>query len=148
VRTRSISRPNGAISRRRLVASLAGAFLSRGAAAGAQPRFRYRLGLSQPWTSPNCIRLQEMAERVKADSDGDMEIAVHAGGALGSDDAMLAMLQGDALEMYLGGNVFGPLVPTMEMPGLPFTFTTAAAALAALDGELGDYLRAEMLFTT
>ena len=32
-----------------------------------------------------------------------------------SDNAMLAMLQKNEMEMYLGGNVFGPLVPTTEM---------------------------------
>ena len=35
--------------------------------------------------------------------------------SLGSDDAMLAMLKSGELEMYLGGNVFGPLVPTAEL---------------------------------
>src|SRR5262249_54727342 len=49
------------------------------------------------------------------------------------------------LEMYLGGNVFGPIVPTMELPGLPFTFKTPADVFTALDGELGDYIRGQML---
>ena len=33
----------------------------------------------------------------------------------------------------------------MEMPGLPFTFKSAADVFAALDGELGDYIKGEML---
>jgi hypothetical protein len=45
------------------------------------------------------------------------------------------------LEMYMAGNVFGPLVPVTEMPGLPFTFKNSAEVFAALDGELGDYIR-------
>jgi TRAP-type C4-dicarboxylate transport system substrate-binding protein len=47
--------------------------------------------------------------------------------------------------MYLGGNVFGPLVPITEMSGLPFIFKNSADVFAALDGEFGDYVRAEML---
>jgi tripartite ATP-independent transporter DctP family solute receptor len=66
-------------------------------------------------------------------------------GKLGSDDAMLAMLQKNELEMYMGGNVFGPLVAVTEMPGLPFTFKNSAEVFAALDGELGDHIRAELL---
>ena len=41
------------------------------------------------------------------------------------------------LEMYMTGNVFGPLVPVTEMPGLPFTFKNSDAVFVALDGALG-----------
>ena len=34
------------------------------------------------------------------------------------------------------GNVFGPLVPVTEMPGLPFTFKNSDAVFVALDGAL------------
>lgn len=122
-----------------------GATLGADAATDAKAEFRYRLGLSQPLDSPNFIRLQEMAGKVRDESNGRLLIEVKGAGALGSDSAMLAMMQKNELEMYLGGNVFGPLVPTMEMPGLPFTFKTPAEVFAALDGEMGDYLRAEML---
>jgi tripartite ATP-independent transporter DctP family solute receptor len=122
-----------------------GATIGADAATAAKAEFHYRLGLSQPLDSPNFIRLQEMAGNVREESNGRMLIEVKGAGELGSDSAMLAMLQKNELEIYLGGNVFGPLVPTMEMPGLPFTFKTPADVFAALDGEMGDYLRAEML---
>jgi tripartite ATP-independent transporter DctP family solute receptor len=108
------------------------------------PTFRYRLGLSQPVDSPNYIRLSEMADRVHADTGGRMRIEIFPESKLGNDSAMLAMLQKNELEMYMGGNVFGPLVPVTEMPGLPFTFRNSADVFAALDGDLGDYIRAEM----
>src|SRR3954470_23082110 len=112
-------------------------------AQGAQ--YRYRLGLSQPLDSPNYIRLKEMADRVQADTGGAMQIEVLGAGALGSDNQMLAMVQKGELELYMAGNVWGPLVPVTEMPGLPFTFKTTQEVFAALDGELGDYIRGEML---
>jgi tripartite ATP-independent transporter DctP family solute receptor len=111
----------------------------------ARADFSYRLGLSQPLDSPNYKRLQEMAEAVRAESNGRMVIEVLGAGKLGSDSAMLAMMQKGELEMYLGGNVFGPVVPTMEMPGLPFTFKSPAEVFAALDNELGAYLQQEMM---
>jgi TRAP-type transport system periplasmic protein len=139
------SRVTTTLSRRRFIATMAGASVVVQGATPAKADFRYRLGLSQPLSSPNYIRLQEVADKVLAETTGKMVIEVHGAGALGSDNAMLAMLQKNELEMYLGGNVFGPLVPTMEMPGLPFIFNTSANVFAALDSELGDYIRTEML---
>lgn len=105
----------------------------------------WRLGSSQPLDSPNVIRLKEMADRIHTETNGRLQIEVFGAGALGSDNAMLAMLQKNELEMYMAGNVLGPLVPVTEMPGLPFTFKNSAEVFAALDAELGDYIRAELL---
>ncbi len=105
---------------------------------------RYRLGLSQPADSPNGIRLREMADHVRADTVGAMQIEVIPESKLGNDSAMIAMAQKGELELYLGGNVFGPLVPVTEMPGLPFTFRSSNEVFAALDGDLGDHIRGEL----
>jgi tripartite ATP-independent transporter DctP family solute receptor len=146
---RRASTVTAALSRRGFIAGSATAAVaaSVGSAAKAQAsaQFRYRLGLSQPLDSPNTLRLQEMADKVSAETGGRMLIQVHGAGALGSDNTMLDMVQKNALEMYLGGNVFGPLVPTTEMPGLPFIFKNSAEVFAALDGRLGDYIRSQML---
>jgi TRAP-type C4-dicarboxylate transport system substrate-binding protein len=45
----------------------------------------------------------------------------------------------------MAGNVFGPLVPVTEMPGLPFTFKSTPDVFAALDADMGDHIRAELL---
>ena len=131
-------------SRRRFIAAVGASalFAARGARAA---QFHYRLGLSQPLDSPNYLRLKEMADRVHADTGGAMHVEVLGAGALGSDNQMLAMVQKGELELYMAGNVWGPLVPVTEMPGLPFTFKTTKEVFAALDGELGDYIRGEML---
>jgi tripartite ATP-independent transporter DctP family solute receptor len=135
------------VSRRTFMFGMgAGALAMSGCATSTGPRasFRYRLGLSQPLDSPNYLRLKEMAERVRAETDGAMQIEVHGAGALGSDNQMLAMVQKGELELYMAGNVWGPLVPVTEMPGLPFTFKTPKDVFAAIDGDLGDYIRSEM----
>src|SRR3954463_2593780 len=106
--------------------------------------FRYRLGLSQPLDSPHLPPLEDMPDRAFADTDGAMQIDVHGGSVLGSDNAMLGMLQKGELELYMGGNVFGPLVPVTEMPGLPFTFKTTPEVCAAMDADMGDLIRAEL----
>jgi len=132
------------ISRRRFVTAGAAAAMLAGTRARAA-EVRYRLGLSQPEDSPNAVRLEEMADNVRAETGGRMQIDVYPAGKLGSDNAMLAMLQKNEMELYMGGNVFGPLVPVTEMPGLPFTFAHSADVFAALDGDLGDYIRGEMM---
>src|SRR3954447_9087024 len=134
------------VSRRTVILALGAGAL--GAACQQQPtrtpEFRYRLGLSQPLDSPNYIRLKEMADRVRADTNGAMQIDVHGGSVLGSDNAMLGMLQKGELELYMAGNVFGPLVPVTEMPGLPFTFKTTPEVFAAMDADMGDHIRTEL----
>jgi tripartite ATP-independent transporter DctP family solute receptor len=133
------------VSRRTFILSL-GAAAAAGCASTPPPRpsFRYRLGLSQPLDSPNYLRLKEMADRVRAVTGGAMQIDVLGAGALGSDNAMLAMLHKGELELYMAGNVFGPLVPVTEMPGLPFTFKSTPDVFAAMDAGMGDHIRGEL----
>ena len=140
---RKSSMVTATLSRRRFISGTAAIFLTSATASAAD--VRWRLGSSQPLDSPNVIRLKEMAERIRAETNGGLNIEVFGAGALGSDSAMLSMLQKNELEMYMAGNVLGPLVPVTEMPGLPFTFTNSDDVFAALDAELGDYIRAELL---
>jgi TRAP-type C4-dicarboxylate transport system substrate-binding protein len=131
------------ISRRHFICGTAAVVL--GSTSAWAGDIRWRLGSSQPLDSPNIIRLKEMAEGVAGETGGQLQIEVLGAGALGSDDTMLNMLQNNELEMYMAGNVLGPLVPLTEMPGLPFIFTNSDEVFAALDAELGDYIRAELL---
>jgi tripartite ATP-independent transporter DctP family solute receptor len=132
------------ITRRGFVGGAAAAMLAGTARRARAADFRYRLGLSQPADSPNCIRLRDMAGRVAADTHGALAIEVFPESKLGSDSAMIEMVRKGELELYLGGNVFGPLVPVTEMPGLPFTFGNSAEVFEALDGDLGDHIRGEL----
>ena len=132
------------IARRRFVMGSAAAVMLAARSSKAAD-IRYRLGLSQPTDSPNYVRLKEMADNVRADTAGGMQIDVYPAGQLGSDNVMLGMLQKNELELYMGGNVFGPLVPVTEMPGLPFVFNDPAEVFSALDGELGQYIRAALM---
>ena len=139
-----MSKSVATLSRRRLlIGGAAAAMLASSPSRAAD--IRYRLGLSQPEDSPNAIRLKQMADNIRAETGGRMQIDVHPAGKLGSDNVMLALLQKNEMEMYMGGNVFGPLVPVTEMPGLPFTFKDSPEVFKALDGDLGDYIRGELL---
>jgi tripartite ATP-independent transporter DctP family solute receptor len=134
------------ISRRRFLAGTAAAAVvaSTGVRAGAA-EIRYRLGMSQPTDSPNYIRLKQMVDAVRDETGGRMQIDMYPAGKLGSDNVMLKMLQSGEMELYMAGNVLGPLVPVTEMPGLPFIFKNTGDVFAALDGDVGEYIRGELL---
>src|SRR4051812_24829563 len=132
------------VSRRSFLIGLGVAAAGCAPTPASRPSIRYRLGLSQPLDSPNYLRLKEMADRVRAETEGAMQIEVHGASVLGSDNQMLAMVQKGELELYMAGNVWGPLVPVTEMPGLPFTFKNTAAVFAALDADMGDHIRGQL----
>jgi len=82
------------VSRRSFMLGLAaGAAAVSGCAGTSREPIKYRLGLSQPLDSPNYLRLKEMADRVRADTNGAMQIEVIGASKLGSDNQMIAMVQ-------------------------------------------------------
>ena len=133
------------ISRRRFLVGTAAAAAMLATSRARAAEIHYRLGMSQPMDSPNYIRLKEMADNVRKETGGAMQIDIFPAGELGSDNVMLEMLQKNRMELYMAGNVLGPIVLVTEMPGLPFTFKNSTEVFAALDNELGDYIRSELL---
>jgi len=104
----------------------------------------YRLGLNQPATSPTARRIAEMAEAIRRETDGAFYLEVHPESRLGPDPQMFADVQKGALEFYLSGATLGGIAPSSALPMMPFAFTTSAAVFAALDGALGNVIRAEL----
>ncbi len=142
---RVLSSAANGLSRRSFLSGAAAAALATGSTGARAADFKWRLGLSQPLDSPNFIRLKEMAENIRKDTNGALQIEVHGAGALGSDSKMLDMLQKGELELYNAGNVLGPIVPVAEMPGLPFTFKSPAEVFKALDDDLGEYIHDQLV---
>jgi TRAP-type transport system periplasmic protein len=111
----------------------------------SRPRpIRYRLGLNQPAASPTAKRMAEMAEAIARETDGDFKLAVHPESRLGPDPQMFADVQAGKLEFYLSGATLGGVAPASALPLLPYAFTSSRAVFAALDGALGNIIRAEL----
>jgi tripartite ATP-independent transporter DctP family solute receptor len=108
------------------------------------PRFHYRLGLNQPAASPAARRLAEMAEAIARDTGGEFRLDVFPESRLGPDPQMFADLRRGAIEFYLSGALLGGVAPTSALPLMPFAFRDSAAVFTALDGALGDMIRAEL----
>jgi tripartite ATP-independent transporter DctP family solute receptor len=108
----------------------------------------YRQFHNQPAGSPLDRWLTEMWAVVKGESGGqlDVEVCPQNHGIAGGDPQALQMLLAGELEFYtLMGGLLGTVAPVAEITGLPFAFASHAQVFAAIDGELGDYVRRELL---
>jgi tripartite ATP-independent transporter DctP family solute receptor len=132
------------ISRRRVVTGAGGitaAAILHWPANAAE--FNYKLGASSPMEHPALARSKEAAEQIKRDSNGRMEITIYPNSALGGDTAMIAQVIAGALEMYiLPIDLLAPRNPVCGIAGVGFAFPDYDHVWAAMDGDLGDLLRA------
>ncbi len=126
------------------IAALAGVAAACPALCASRADFTCRLGMNQPVGSPSHLRMMQMAEAIRKESDGKLQIDVYPNSTLGSDNAMLGAVREGELDFYLAGNNLGPVAAVSELPSLPYIFTDNANVFAALDGELGDYIRREV----
>lgn len=91
--------------------------------------------------------LVDLWSEVREATDGRVAATVTAAnaGLPPSHQAVVELLVAGDIECYvLMGGLLGPLVPAMEIQGLPFAFENHAQVHATLDGPLGDYLRGEL----
>ena len=107
--------------------------------------FSYKLATNLPATHPLSARNMEAAERIKAATNGRLEIAVFPNSQLGTDTDMLSQVRSGALEFFtLSGLILSTLVPLAAINGVGFAFKDNEQALAAMDGDLGRLVRAEV----
>jgi TRAP-type C4-dicarboxylate transport system substrate-binding protein len=108
---------------------------------------QYRQYHNQPADSPLHKWLTEMWAAVWRETTGRFEVAtfVQNDGIPGGDPQVLEMLVAGRVEFStLMGGLLGAVVPVVEIQCVPFAFGNQAHVFAAMDGELGDYLRAEL----
>lgn len=102
---------------------------------------------NQPATSPLHKRLTELWAAVEAETIGTVRVRTFAENdhIPGGDPAALKLLvEGGVDFLTLMGGLIAPLVPAAQVQGIPFAFRDYAGVYAAMDGDLGDYLRQEL----
>lgn len=102
---------------------------------------------NQPEESHTHHFLADLWEEVAARTGGALRITVHAqnAGIPDSDPGALRMLVAGELElMTLMGGILGQVVPVAEIQGTPFAFRDHNHVHAAMQGALGERIRAEM----
>ncbi|MDM0045048.1 TRAP transporter substrate-binding protein [Variovorax dokdonensis] len=137
------------ITRRSLVkvaaASTLGVALPARFAMAQQAEFTYKYGNNLPPAHPLNIRTKEMAEKVKAETNGRVDIQVFPASQLGSDTDMLSQLRAGGIEfMTLSGLILATLVPHAAISGIGFAFSDYPTVWKAMDGDLGAYIRGQI----
>jgi TRAP-type transport system periplasmic protein len=135
------------VSRRRLLSAItaagsalaAPAILRRPANAA---EFNYKLASVLPDGHPMVIRSKEAAEKVAQDSAGRLKITVYDNSVLGQDTAMIAQAIAGALEMCtMSVDLLASRNRACGVIGVGYAFADYDQAWAAMDGELGNYVR-------
>jgi tripartite ATP-independent transporter DctP family solute receptor len=134
------------VSRRSALMTFAG-----GAAIAAAPGFALaqgnkismKLGISLAQSHPTVLGLQAACAEILKETNGQLAIEVFPNSQLGSDTDMISQVRSGAIEMMAtASGVFATLVPSAAVASLPFVFPDLPTAFRAMDGELGNHIRA------
>ncbi len=107
--------------------------------------FVYKYGNQVPSNHPMTVFAQRAADRIKAESNGRLEIQLFPNNQLGGDTDMLSQLRSGALEFFtISPVVLSNLVSAASISGVGFAFPDYETAWRAMDGELGAFVRAEI----
>lgn len=135
------------VSRRMLLTSAAGAVVagsllkSPAVLAQAAP-LKLKFGNDLPATHSVNVRLREAIEAITAETSGKVTINLFPNNQLGSDTDMMTQLRSGALELAtMPGTVMSTLIPTASLTGVGFAFTNYDKVWAAMDGEVGNFIR-------
>lgn len=91
------------------------------------------------------IRLAEAAEAIKAESNGKINVRIFPNGQLGSDTDMISQVRSGGIDLLTSpGVVVANLVPMASLNSVGFAFHNYQSVWKAMDGTLGNYIRAQI----
>ena len=107
--------------------------------------YKLRLGHATTPESTQQLAALKFAELVKERTKGDIEIAVFPGSSLGSDQQMINLTRGGALDLVLSGSTnFNGIVAQTAALELPYIFRDSSHVYKVLDGRIGQSLLDEL----
>jgi TRAP-type C4-dicarboxylate transport system substrate-binding protein len=107
--------------------------------------FNFKYANNVPLTHPLNVRAKEMADGIRADTDGGVDIEIFPNSQLGSDTDVLGQLRLGGVEfLSLSGLILSTLIPSTSISGIGFAFNDYASVWRAMDGELGGFVRGEI----
>ena len=136
-----------AVSRRLLLKSAAGvlaagAVLKSPAVLAQAAPLKLKFGNDLPDTHSVNVRLKEAIAAIGEETKGQVAINLFPNNQLGSDTDMMTQLRSGALELAtMPGTVLSTLIPTASLTGVGFAFTNYDKVWAAMDGEVGKFVR-------
>ena len=133
------------ITRGRFVSGSAAALASVAAvtspARAAQWTYKYASNVSLD--HPLNVRMRESWSAVSKETGGRLDVQIFPNNQLGGDTAALQQLRSGAVQFFtLDGGILQSIVPLAAIQGVGFAFKDSAEAFRAMDGALGDHVRA------
>lgn len=114
--------------------------------ANAQQTFVFKFGNNLPLSHPLNTRAQEVAARIASESKGRMEVKIFPNNQLGGDTDMLAQVRSGGIDIFNAGTmVIAPLAAISAITAVGFAFSNYDQVWAAVDGKLGDAIRASFM---
>lgn len=107
--------------------------------------FNYKYANNLPVSHPMNIRAKEMADAIRTETNGRVDIQIFPNNQLGSDTDVLSQLRSGGVEFFtLSGLILSTLVPASSISGVGFAFSDYASVWKAMDGDLGAYIRQQI----
>ncbi len=137
-----------ALTRRRILRQLSLA-AAAGLAASVPRRaraaeFALKYANNLPLEHPVNIRAAEAAARISSESDGRVEISIFPNNQLGGDTDMLTQVHSGGIDIFTAGTlVIASMTPISAITAVGFAFSQYDEVWDALDGKLGDRIRAD-----
>lgn len=110
--------------------------------------FEFKYATGQDPTHPVNIRAQEALDRIREATSGRLNIKLFPANQLGSDTDLLTQVRFGNVEFFnLSSLILATLVPVSGMTSLGFAFKDYDMVWKAMDGDLGNHIRAEIAKT-
>lgn len=107
--------------------------------------FVFKYGNNVPETYPLNVRVKQAADRIREATNGQFDLQVFPNGQLGTDTDMLSQVRSGAIQFFTAsGLVVSTLVPLAAINALGFAFKDYSQVWPAMDGRLGDMIRAKI----
>src|SRR6201986_2313113 len=111
-----------------------------------QAEWTYKFANNLPESHPFVARAREMAAAIKTETNGRFDLQVFPNSQLGSDTDMLSQVRSGGIEFFtLSGLILSTLVPAASINGVGFAFPDYDTVWKAMDGDLGAYVRGEIV---
>lgn len=110
--------------------------------------FEMKYATGQDPTHPVNLRAQEALDRIREATAGRVDIKLFPANQLGSDTDLLSQVRSGAVDFFnLSSLILATFVPVSGITSLGFAFKNYDEVWQAMDGELGNHIRAEIAKT-
>ena len=108
--------------------------------------FTFKWGTNVPESHQLNVHAKAAIAKLKEETGGRVDLQLFANNVLGGDSDMFTQLRAGALECFSlsGVNVLSTLIPSASIWGVGFAWKDYPTLWSALDGKLGDFLRAQI----